>query len=248
MKMDKRITIRCFAGPRKWSLDDCANAMWRLLKEFGNIDPAYADWYVDGRQSKQACVTRSKANLRRLLGRGVNRDDVAHKPIENLGFSICLWHPNDSDSVGRLIINWGVSTPYVENSCILDPPPSGRARQRLLSKRGIVSYYASLARCFDPDHGDLASGDLWDEIHYKVGDPPVGWVTYMSRRLGSLPELKRPTIVVPIDDLGHLIFAVGRRFSAQNREHVDDLLRVREVLNLNERIDKLKCEETNRKG
>ena len=58
----------------------------------------------------------------------------------------------------------------------------------------------------------------------------MGWVTYLSRRLGRVPPLPAPVRIEPVEDKGTLIILTPERFTASNPEHVALAERVRELL------------------
>jgi hypothetical protein len=69
-----------------------------------------------------------------------------------------------------------------------------------------------------------------DIIEKKSPDVWVGWVTYLSRRLGRVPPLPAPVRIEPVEDKGMLVILTPERFTASNPEHVALAERVRELL------------------
>jgi hypothetical protein len=58
----------------------------------------------------------------------------------------------------------------------------------------------------------------------------VGWLTYLSRRLGTLPPLPAPVRIEPVGALGWLLVLSPEPMTASNPEHVAFTARVRELL------------------
>ncbi|HZI04934.1 MAG TPA: Imm52 family immunity protein, partial [Archangium sp.] len=58
----------------------------------------------------------------------------------------------------------------------------------------------------------------------------VGWLTYLSRRLGTLPPLPAPVRIEPVGKLGWLLVLSPEPMTASNPEHVAFTARIRELL------------------
>jgi hypothetical protein len=58
----------------------------------------------------------------------------------------------------------------------------------------------------------------------------VGWLTYLSRRLGTLPPLPAPVRIEPVGALGWLLVLSPEPMTTSNPEHVAFTRRVRELL------------------
>jgi hypothetical protein len=63
-----------------------------------------------------------------------------------------------------------------------------------------------------------------------VWEVEVGWLTYLSRRLGRVPPLPAPVRIEPVGSLGWLLTLSPERMTASNPEHVALTVRVRELL------------------
>ena len=90
-----------------------------------------------------------------------------------------------------------------------------------------------MAVAWEPDWGVAMSHAHRDHSAEKTTQEPdilVGWVTYLSRRLGSVPPLPAPVHVEPVEDQGTLILLTPERFTASNPEHVALASHVREQL------------------
>nr|WP_255651947.1 immunity 52 family protein [Corallococcus sp. AS-1-12] len=58
----------------------------------------------------------------------------------------------------------------------------------------------------------------------------LGWITYLSRRCGTVPPLPAPVRIEPVEDKGTLILLTPERFTVANPAHVALARRVRELL------------------
>jgi hypothetical protein len=64
------------------------------------------------------------AEIRSLLGAGVNRTDIGRQPIPELGFRIDAWG-GESDECYGLSIQCGIYSKLFPNLCLLTLPPTG---------------------------------------------------------------------------------------------------------------------------
>jgi hypothetical protein len=84
---------------------------------------------------------------------------------------------------------------------------------------------------WEPDWAFATSYSYEDK--YKEPDSApfsLGWVTYLSHRLGRVPPLPAPVRIGPVDDKGTLIVLTPERFTITNADHVMLARRVRELL------------------
>jgi hypothetical protein len=92
-----------------------------------------------------------------------------------------------------------------------------------------VEVLRAIATAWDPDWGEALSEahrDLMKDKH----SVPVGWVTYLSHRLGRVPPLPAPVRIEPVGELGSLVILTPERFTASNPEHLALAERVRGLL------------------
>lgn len=93
---------------------------------------------------------------------------------------------------------------------------------------------------WEPDDGLVGSheyGDLRSDHAY--GSPGIGWLIYISHRLGTVPPLLAPTTIMRVGDKGSLITVTPERFTASNPAHVEAADRVAAAL---KRVGLLKLE------
>ncbi|MCP3170209.1 immunity 52 family protein [Myxococcus sp. QH3KD-4-1] len=84
---------------------------------------------------------------------------------------------------------------------------------------------------WEPDWA-FATSDSYEATHPEPGSAPfsLGWITYLSNRIGKVPPLPAPVRIEPVDDKGTLIVLTPERFTVSNPEHVALAERVRELL------------------
>ena len=74
------------------------------------------------------------------------------------------------------------------------------------------------------------TAELSDLVEQPRWEVRVGWLTYLSKRLGRLPPLPAPVRIEPVGELGWLLILSEEPLSAGNPEHVALAVRIRELL------------------
>jgi hypothetical protein len=103
-------------------------------------------------------------------------------------------------------------------------------RERLLRVPVLTEVLTSMATAWDPDFAMASSSEMVDLVEKKGGEVRVGWLTYLSRRLGTLPPLPAPVRIEPVGALGWLLVLSPEPMTASNSEHVAFTRRVRHLL------------------
>jgi hypothetical protein len=167
--------------------------------------------------------------LEQLFLHGRNRTDEGKKVIEDLGFHGFVY--NTKKGPTRLRFHCGAYSPWGgPNSCLLEPPREGPVLERMVSPPALAEVITSMAKAWDPDFAvatSLAMGRLVEKRKWEVR---VGWLTYLSRRLGQVPPLPAPVRIEPVGALGWLLTLSPELMTASNPEHVAFTARVRELL------------------
>nr|WP_245814635.1 Imm52 family immunity protein [Cystobacter ferrugineus] len=106
----------------------------------------------------------------------------------------------------------------------------GPLRERILSAPLLAEVLTSLATAWDPDFAIAGSNEMVRLVRKRKGEVRVGWLTYLSRRLGTVPPLPAPVRIEPVGTLGWLLVLSPEPMSASNPDHVAFTSRVRELL------------------
>ncbi|QRN99256.1 immunity 52 family protein [Archangium violaceum] len=225
---------------RKESPEECSRRAEAFFKALAPIDPTFAQWFKQGRSRKEALKHRIELDpvtLEKMFRRGKDRT------FEDLGFRISGWNgeSNDQDACGFYITCGGYAE-EVGNLCLLHlPNGSGPNSQRVLTAPVLTGLVRAMAVAWDPDDAVAMS----DQHRNLIPDPPpdalVGWVTYLSRRRGTVPPLPAPVHIERVEDKGTLIVLTPERFTASNPEHVALAERVRELLDRAGLLDALRA-------
>jgi hypothetical protein len=221
-------------GPRKESPEDCARRTAVFLNHLASCDPFLAHWYKPARSLKDArkypLMPPDVPALTELFRRGVNRADGGDV-IEDLGFSFSFGNGGGNYDSADLRLFVGGYSGAVSNTCVLSLPRTGSNAERVLTAPVLTGVVRSMALAWDPDWA-VATSDEHRRLMSKTSRAGtfVGWVTYLSRRRGTVPPLPAPVRIEPVEDKGALIILTPGRLTASNPEHVDLGLRVGKLL------------------
>ncbi|WNG54367.1 hypothetical protein F0U59_05905 [Archangium gephyra] len=226
--------VGAYWGPRKETALECAKRAELFFHMLARCDPTFTQWYRAGRGSPRELpgwpVRPEMKELESLLLKGRNRTDVGREVIEDLGFSRIVW--NAKKEATEIHLTCGGYSPWGgPNLCLLNPPRQGAVRERLLRAPVLAEVLTCMATAWDPDFAMAGSTEMVRLMEAKDRvEVRVGWLTYLSRRLGNLPPLPAPVLIEPVGTLGWLLVLSPEPMTASNPEHVAFTARVRELL------------------
>lgn len=223
-------------GPRKESPEECARRTAVFLNVLAPCDPFLAHWYKPARSLKDArkhpLMPPDVPTLTELFRRGVNRERGG-PAIEDLGFTFWFGNGGGNYDSADLRILCGCYSEAVSNACVLTLPTPGygASADRVLTAPVLAGAVRSMALAWDPDWA-VATSDSHRGLMREPskGGAFVGWITYLSRRLGTVPPLPAPVRIERVEDKGTLIALTPERLTASNPEHVEQGRRVSELL------------------
>lgn len=159
--------------------------------------------------------------------------------MEELGFNLGIWNGGGDDSVS-LLATCGLYAEGMRNACRLTLPYTGSAGERILRVPILTQLMECMVNAWDPDDGVIGSRH-YDDLRpdYVYASIRVGWLIYISHRLGTVPPLLAPTTIMRVGDKGSLITVTPERFTASNPAHVEAADRVAAAL---KRVGLLKLE------
>jgi immunity protein 52 of polymorphic toxin system len=227
--MQERYYVGAYWGPRKETALECARRAELFFHMLARCDPTFVKWYRGGRGAPRELpghpVRPEATEWEQLFLRGVNRTDADRKVIEDLGFREYVWNAKKERT--RVELHCGEYSPWgAGNTCLLYPPWEGPVRERILSAPVLTS----VATAWDPDFAMASSTEMVRLIRKREREVRVGWLTYLSRRLGTLPPLPAPVRIEPVGALGWLLVLSPEPMTAGNPEHVAFTARIRELL------------------
>ncbi len=220
-------------GPRKETALECAQRAKRFFHQLALCEPTFDQWYRGGQRPPRGTpgfpVHQEAEEWEQLFLRGVNRTDVGSNVIERLGFMVSVWNAQKDRT--RVEIHCGGYSTGVSNLCLLEPPEEGPVHERLWREPVLTRVLTSMVSAWDPDFAMAGSSEMVSLLE-KQGERAVriGWLTYLSRRLGRLPPLPAPVRIEPVGEQGWLLLLSPEPMSAHVPEHVALTARVRELL------------------
>jgi hypothetical protein len=230
--MDEVYYIGAYWGARREDGEACARRLAALVQSLAPMDPLFASWFKHAKSPKESLkrpLELELSSLQKYVQSRIMRDS-GRKPMEDMGFRIGLWNGHQGGNDAWLRAYCGGYWEQMTNLCILEAPFKGPGSERVLTAPVQVQALRAIAAAWDPDWGVGISRTHRDIIEKKCPDVLVGWVTYLSRRLGRVPPLPAPVRIEPVEDKGTLIILTPERFTASNPEHVALAERVRELL------------------
>jgi len=221
-------------GPRKESPEECARRLELLLAALPHVDLSFTNWFIQAKSLEESLkrpLELTHAALTQWIKRGTMRSDGG-KAMEDLGYSLGAWNgERNAYDASSVLIGCGRYHERGANRCLFHLPRRGPNAERVLTAPVLSGLVRSMALAWEPDRAVAMSHAHRDMVD-KAGktDVLLGWVTYLSRRRGTVPPLPAPVRIEPVEDKGTLIVLTSERFTASNPEHVELARRVRELL------------------
>jgi len=203
--MAKQLELRTFWGPRRESIDECAERLSAFLPELAECDEAFSRWFELGRSRtealKRSVELHDRERLVGLLKQGRNRRDDNHKVSEDLGFRVGVWNGGGPDKEADLSVCCGSYTEAVglspNNAAIGFPKNAGRLADSEHASRVL----AVVAKHWSPDRGKILSSEYKDVGGSKKW-LDVDWILYSPRHIASVPA---PSTVSHLENGGSII-------------------------------------------
>jgi hypothetical protein len=225
--------VGAYWGPRKETALECARRAELFFHGLVRCDPSFSQWYRGGRGFPRELpgfpVPPDAKEWEQLFLQGRNRTDLGKKVIEDLGFTEQVWNAKKERT--RIELHCGEYSPWGEgNTCLLDPPTRSPVTERLLRVPVLTEVLTCMATAWHPDFAVATSVEMLELVEKQGPEVRVGWLTYLSRRLGTPPPLPAPVRIEPVGELGWLLVLSPEPMTASNLEHVALTARVRELL------------------
>ena len=231
--MQEDYYVGAYWGLRKETALECARRAEVFFHMLARCDPSFVQWYRAGRGFPRELpgwsVRTEVKELEELFFKGRHRTGVSKKISEDMGFRQMVW--NAKKEATNIHLSCGKYSPWGgPNVCLLYPSKEMPVRERLLRVSVLAEVLTSMATAWDPDFAVATSDEMRHHVKKQKGEVDVGWLTYLSRRLGTLPPLPAPVRIEPVGALGWLLVLSPEPMTASNPEHVTFTTRVRELL------------------
>ena len=224
--------LGAYWGARQEDAGACAQRTAHMVRLLEPVDPLFARWFKSAKSLKESLKRPLDSDidgLRKYIQRVVMKDDC-RVPMPDGGFHLWLWNGESGGGDVWLSIGCGGYWEQANNRCVLRFPEEGLVGERVLSASFQTEVLRAICTAWEPDWGVATSNVLRDTLEKKSPEVQVGWVTYLSRRLGRVPPLPAPVRIEPVGKLGTLVILTPERFTTSNPEHLELAERVRERL------------------
>jgi len=215
-------------GPRKESIEQCADRLHRFFADLAVCDPILTTWYELGRSRKQAlqkpAEVRDRNYLLDHLNRERNRYDVKPRAvIEELGFNVFLWNGGDDERDAGLHIKCGLYELDMWNDVTINLP---RDLGGLKQSDRMANVVAAVVRAWEPAWAGVMSDEATDVRDYDPKFPFVDWMVYVPRRIDRVPA---PSRVIPLET-GSLIVVWPDPLTISSAEALASIRRIDNLL------------------
>ncbi len=221
-------------GPRRESPEECALRAMAFFSNLADCDSLLAHWNKipkpRGRGRKTPLTPPELQTLAEAFRHGVNREPGG-PPIEELGLTVAAYNDGTREGYASLTMRCGSHAAGVSNACVLSLPSEGPHADRLLTTPMLTKLLRGMVSSWEPDWA-LAGSSAYRMKYREPDSAPfsLGWLTYLSFRMGKVPPLPSPVRIEPVEDKGMLIILTPERFTVGNSEHVTLAHHVRELL------------------
>lgn len=227
--------VGVYWGPRRETAAECAHRAARFFHALEDCDLSFSKWYraSHGRPTRgQPGLLLPTGNLQEFeafLLSGRNRTDTDHQVIEELGFSGFVW--NGRKNCAHLSLHCGGYSPYNPNVCVMSLPSEGEIFERMVNTPVLTRVLACMVTAWEPDWGVATSHPLREHVSTPNSEALfAGWLTWFSRRRGTVPPLPAPARIEPLGAEGTLVTLCPERPTAKNPEHLAGISRIHPLL------------------
>ena len=225
--------VGAYWGPRQETALECARRVELFFHMLARCDPSFVQWYRAGRNIPRGLpghpVRPEMKELEGIFLKTRYRTEVSKKVIEDMGFHLHVW--NADEDATDISMSCGKYSPWAApNNCLLQTWRLGSVRERLWRLPVLTEILTSMVTAWDPDFAMVTSSEMVRLVEKDKPEVRMGWLTYLSRRLGRLPPLPAPVRIEPVGTLGWLLVLSPEPMTASNPEHVAFTSRVRDLL------------------
>ncbi|MBN9684149.1 MULTISPECIES: immunity 52 family protein [unclassified Corallococcus] len=201
-----------------------AEAFFRLLAP---AEPTFNRWFEKAGSRADALkhpLVPNEESLLKLFSTKYRRDQV--------GVSFSAWNGEPDGASTGVRLACGSTSQLLGDLCVMELPTGGEVRARVLTASVLSQTLRAAALAWDPEWGIATSTAHRDRVsEFAVPGTFVGWVTYLSRRVGTVPLLPSPVHIERVEDKGTLIVMCPERFTVSNPEHIVLAEQVHDELN-----------------
>ncbi len=172
--------LSAYWGSRAETLQEVVDKTWRTFDDLMKLDEQFSRWYIGGESRKAALereVILDKASIEKLYLNELKKNELDDLGYSKNGFIMSLWtgHKDDESSGISFAVGHAFNSPHISNSCVINIPGEGEARERLPKIDKMKTLIGILVEQWDPDHVVLVSKNLKAALG-TINE--LGWITY----------------------------------------------------------------------
>lgn len=206
--MSEHFYLGAYWGPRPESARACADRLVFCLQTLTAHGQNFGQWYLRGYTKAEASkhpVALDPNAIETVLKRGQNRrSSGGHPIITELGYSTGLWNGDLRQSVGLSVL-CGCWSAAVDNAFVLNLPETFARSASLTGFDAGRSLVEAAVESWDPDYAVLGTDNIRSVQATELGQPILGWITYLPARGQRLPPLPAPAKVESLSNGGLLV-------------------------------------------
>jgi hypothetical protein len=203
-------------GNRVESAEACARRAETFFHLLSRCDPEFTRWFEKADSRKKALQLQFEPThemfLRFFKRRGYR--------LGKIGFSFGAWTGHEGRERGGMVrFTCGYDALGASNNCLLELPQEALGTERVLTVPVLTEVVRAMVVAWEPDCGGVYSDAYQRARDEPVGQPYMGWLTYLSHRRGQVPPLPEPVRVEPVEDKGSLLLLTPERFNGHEPRH-----------------------------
>lgn len=183
-RLDEPLYLGAYWSDRAEDASSCAERLARCLSAMVSVSAYLSGWRPKGRSQSEALASPAVAptDLIGLLEAGLNRRDVDGSVIPELGMRWSAWNGNTALPASFSVTCGACATQSgVLNSFVLKLPEATRPGAEDIYG-AADELLAGVVEAWEPEWAVLTSHELRESLGLDVGQPVVGWLTYLGSR------------------------------------------------------------------
>ncbi len=216
--MDETYYAGAYWDRRQESAEACAHRAETFFRLLAQSHETYAHWYEKAASAKKGRLRGfepTREAFTRFFGQAAYQNGSD-------GFYFGAWTgPVEEGQGGAVTLFCGAHENHSSNHVLLYLPDESPGHEHLLLPSVLASVMRALVMAWEPDWAVITSGDFRDALSEQgAAGTFVGWLTYLARHRGEVPELPAPVSTHPVEDKGTLILLGPDRLTPSNPAQV----------------------------
>ena len=222
--------LKGYSLAASWKRNDshemCIDSIHSFLKEFIELLPFWPPFFQPS-FCKPECFHNvpDKDKLRQMFMNDIVKDRpsdawgsrmlFSNTGVQSIPFKIADW---DFRKVVEITLTVGAYNGNVNGIAISFPPINDELGERL-TLQTFNDIFDLVVKCWRPICGRLKPG-WWSSESDDYPFHNVGWVTYLSEKMGEIPKFPKWAILTPVEGYGTYIRAGNGLYEPDNPAHL----------------------------